>query len=152
MHEEVPAVAAGGGAAGKHPEKQPPPRKEQSPNFLPGLRGDLLGHQLPQGGQRPGQWVLGYALTHPKLQRCDLSQALSGWLSQVCLRPSLGPGGSDDKESACRAGDRGSIPGLGRCPGGGRGNPLQYSCLENPHGQRSLAGCSPRVAESEATE
>ena len=40
-------------------------------------------------------------------------------------------------------GDLGSIPGLGRSPGGGHGNPLQYSCLENPHGQRSLAGCSP---------
>ena len=35
------------------------------------------------------------------------------------------------------------IPGLGRSPGGGHGNPLQYSCLENPHGQRSLVGCSP---------
>ena len=34
--------------------------------------------------------------------------------------------------------DMGSIPGLGRFPGGGHGNPLQYSCLENPHGQRSL--------------
>ena len=34
----------------------------------------------------------------------------------------------------------GSIPGLGRSPGGGQGNPLQYSCLENPHGQRSLVG------------
>jgi len=36
-----------------------------------------------------------------------------------------------------------SIPGSGRSPGGGRGKPLQYSCLENPHGQRSLAGYSP---------
>ena len=36
-----------------------------------------------------------------------------------------------------------SIPGLGRSPGGGYGNPLQYFCLENPHEQRSLAGCSP---------
>ena len=36
--------------------------------------------------------------------------------------------------------DVGSIPGLGRSPGGGRGNPLQYSCLENPHGQSSLGG------------
>ena len=35
--------------------------------------------------------------------------------------------------------DSGSIPGSGRSPGGGHGNPLQYSCLENPHGQRSLA-------------
>ena len=39
--------------------------------------------------------------------------------------------------------DTGSIPGLGRSLGGGHGNPLQYSCLENPHGQRSLAGYSP---------
>ena len=37
----------------------------------------------------------------------------------------------------------GTIPGWGRSPGGGHGNPLQYSCLENPHGQRSLAGYSP---------
>ena len=42
------------------------------------------------------------------------------------------PGGSDGKESACNAGDKGSIPGLGRSPGEGHGNPLQYSCLENP--------------------
>ena len=43
------------------------------------------------------------------------------------------------KESACNAGDLGSIPGLGRSPGEGHGNPLQYSCLENPHGQKSLS-------------
>ena len=42
------------------------------------------------------------------------------------------PGGSDGKESACGAGDLGLIPGSGRSPGGGHGNPLQYSCLENP--------------------
>ena len=42
------------------------------------------------------------------------------------------PGGSGSKESACNAGDLGSIPGLGRSPGGGHVNPLQYSCLENP--------------------
>ena len=51
--------------------------------------------------------------------------------------------GSDGKESACNAGDLGLIPGLGRSPGGGHGNPLQYSCLENPHGQKGLMGCSP---------
>ena len=39
--------------------------------------------------------------------------------------------------------DAGLIPGSGRSPGGGHGNPLQYSCLENPHGQRRLAGYSP---------
>ena len=47
-----------------------------------------------------------------------------------------------NKESACNAGNLGSIPGLGRSPGGGHGNPLQYSCLENPHGQRSRVGYS----------
>ena len=41
-------------------------------------------------------------------------------------------GGSDGKESTCNVGDRDSIPGLARSPGGGHGNPLQYSCLENP--------------------
>ena len=42
------------------------------------------------------------------------------------------PGGSSGKESACNAGDTISIPGSGRSPGKGHGNPLQYSCLENP--------------------
>ena len=42
------------------------------------------------------------------------------------------PGGSEVKASACNAGDVGSIPGLGRSPGKENGNPLQYSCLENP--------------------
>ena len=41
-------------------------------------------------------------------------------------------GGSEGKESSCNAGDQGSIPGSGRSPGEGNGNPLQYSCLENP--------------------
>ena len=51
-------------------------------------------------------------------------------------------GGSDGKESACNAGDPRSIPVLGRSPAGGYGNPLQYSCLENSHGRRNLAGYS----------
>ena len=53
------------------------------------------------------------------------------------------PGGSVGTESACNVGDLGSVPGLGRSPGRGHGNPLQYSCLENPHGQRSLVSYSP---------
>ena len=44
------------------------------------------------------------------------------------------PGGSEGKESAYNAGDQGSIPALGRSPGEGNGNPLQYSCLENTVG------------------
>ena len=62
-------------------------------------------------------------------------------------------GGSDGKESTCNVGGLGLIPGLGRSPGEGHGNPLQYSCLENPHGQRSLAGYRPwGRKESDKTE
>ena len=39
--------------------------------------------------------------------------------------------------------DAGLIPGSGRSPGGGNGNPFQYPCLENPHGQRNLGGYNP---------
>ena len=59
------------------------------------------------------------------------------------------PGGSDGKESACNSGDLGLIPGLGKSPRGGHGNPLQYSCLENPHGQRSLASYVCGVTKSQ---
>ena len=53
------------------------------------------------------------------------------------------PGGSDYKESACNAGDLGSIPGLEGFPGGGHGYPLQHFYMENSQEQRSLAGYSP---------
>ena len=50
----------------------------------------------------------------------------------ICILEKMGfPGGSTGKESACNAWDLGSIPGLGRCPGEGKGYPLQYSGLEN---------------------
>ena len=63
------------------------------------------------------------------------------------------PGGSEGKASACNAGDPGLIPGSGRSPGEGNGNPLQYSCLENPHGQTCLAGPSSwSRKESDTTE
>ena len=61
-------------------------------------------------------------------------------------------GGSNGKESACNVGNLGLIAGLGRSLGEGHGNPLQYSCLENPHGHRSLAGYNPQGhKESDAT-
>ena len=54
------------------------------------------------------------------------------------------PGGADSKESACSAGELGSIPGLGRSPGEGNGGPFQYSCLRNPmdrgHWQATVCG------------
>ena len=53
------------------------------------------------------------------------------------------PLGSDGKESARNEGDLSSIPGLGSSPGGGHDNPVQYSCLESSHGQRSLEGYNP---------
>ena len=63
------------------------------------------------------------------------------------------PGGSVGKESTCSAEDLGLIPGLGRCPVRGHGNPFQYPCLENPHGQRSMVGCSSWDGkESDTTE
>ena len=58
------------------------------------------------------------------------------------------PGGSDGKESTYNMGDLGSIPGLGRSPGGRHGNPLQYFCLENPMERGDLWAIVHRVAKS----
>ena len=58
-------------------------------------------------------------------------------VSQVALVVKKPPANAEDIR------DTGSIPGSGRSPGGGHGTPLQYSCLENPHGQRSMVGYSP---------
>ena len=60
---------------------------------------------------------------------------LKVWASLVVLVVKNLPANAGDSR------DVGSIPESGRSPGGGHGNPLQYSCLKNPHGQRSLAGC-----------
>ena len=71
----------------------------------------------------------------PCAQKDGMSEAATGPFVQIRKAypfSSSFPGGSDGKESACNAGDPGSIPGLGRSPGEGNGNPLQYSCLENP--------------------
>ena len=58
------------------------------------------------------------------------------------------PGGSEVKASACNVGDLGSIPGLGRSPGEGNGNPVQYSCLENPMYGEAWWATVHRVANS----
>jgi len=77
----------------------------------------------------------------------------AGYLLQYSWVP---PGGADGKESTCNEGELGSIPGLGRSqssPGEGKDYPLQYSCLENPQGKRSLVGHSPQShKESDMTE
>ena len=95
------------------------------------------------------------------LQICRMSEhiwnprgdILWGFLNKGYYRDIQGfPVGSDGKQPACSAGDLGSIPGLGRS-GGGHGNPLQYSCLEKPQRQRSLAGYSSwSHKESDTTE
>ena len=71
-------------------------------------------------------WAVNYGVTRSwtRLKRLSSSSSSSIYVSF--------PAGSDSKESACSAGNLGSIPGLGRSPGEGNGNPLQYSCLENP--------------------
>ena len=76
---------------------------------------------IPGSGRSPGEGI-GYQLQY-------------SWASLVAQLV---------KQSACHVGDLGLIPELGRSPGGGgHGNPPQYSCLESPHGQRSLAVYSP---------
>ena len=88
----------------------------------------------------------------PSLQNCEKFNSLFKQRGLFYFAMAT-PGGSDGKESACNAGDLGLIPGSGRSPGGGHGNPLQYSCLENPHGQRSLTSYSPwGRKESDMTE
>ena len=62
------------------------------------------------------------------------------------------PGGSDGKQSACNAGDPGSIPGSGRSPGEGNGNPLQCSCLENSMDRRAWWASVHGDAELDTTE
>ena len=62
------------------------------------------------------------------------------------------PGGSVSKESTCNAGDLGSIPGSGRAPEEGNGNPVQYSCLENPMNGKAWWAAVHGVTESGMTE
>ena len=74
----------------------------------------------------------------------------------MCVCVYIGfPGGTMGKEPTCNAGDirdMGSMPGSGRSPGGGHGNPLQYSCLENSMDRRASWATVHRVAESDMNE
>ena len=85
---------------------------------------------------------------------CGMRLLVEEW-SRFRKRPGGFPGGSDSKASVYNVRDLGSIPGLGRFPGEGNGNPLQYSCLKNPMGGgawcRLLSMGSQRVAHDWAT-
>ena len=88
-------------------------------------------------------------IIHPKsISQCPAEHIFSIKISTflfAIIIPSPGfPGGSGGKKYTRNAGDLSSISGLGRSPAGGHGNLLQSSCLENPLGQRSLAGYSPQ--------
>ena len=76
---------------------------------------------------------------------------LAGSKCAVSLEIRGFPGGSDGKASACNLGDPGSITGSGRSPGEGNGNPLQYSCLENPKERRAGQATVHGVARSGMT-
>ena len=115
-----------------------------------------MDHQCPQTTMRPilnkklalvtyenktikFPMVLGKAV----LLRITWAEELAHWKRLWCF-----PGSSEVKASACNAGDLGSIPGLGRSPGEGNGNPLQYSCLENPMDGGAWWATVHRVAKS----
>ena len=122
------------------------PVHHQLPEFTethtsPYLKWNTAGRVIPQGqGQGPKSchWLDRYRITRAE----NKSTAPSKGREKFGKRwDEKNPGNlafstykarsSDSKESACNAGDLGSIPGLGRSVGGGHGNPLQYSCLEN---------------------
>ena len=99
--------------------------------FSGGRNSNLLQCSCLENPRDGGAWwaaVYGVAQSQTRLKRLSSM----GFL-----------GSSAGKESACNAGDPGSFPGSGSSFGEGIGYPLQYSCLENLHGQRSLAGYSP---------
>ena len=84
----------------------------------------------------------------PQESTCNAGPRLDSWVGKIRWRGIGYPlqyswASLVAQESTCNAGDLDSIPGLGRSPGGGHGNPLQYSCLDNPQGQGSLVGSSP---------
>ena len=105
-----------------------------------------------QSSLDPFQPPESYFILNSALRVASTSLYLVREHDSACWSTLAFPGGSDSKASAYNE-DPGSIPGLGRSPGEGNGNPLQYSSLEKSHGQRSLVGYSPsqRVRRDWAT-
>ena len=112
--------------------ENPPANAEdiEDVDSIPGLgrspgrgHGNPLQYSCLENPRDGGAWwaaIYGVAQSRTRLKRLSSSRIKMGF-----------PGGSDAKESACNEGDLNSIPGLGRSPEGGHGNPLQYSGLEN---------------------
>ena len=100
------------------------------------LEEDLATHssvlvwRIPMDGE--AWWATVHGVTKSQTRLSNRTELNNSLAAQMVKNP-----------SACNEGDLGSVPGLGRSPGGEHGNPLQYSCLENPHGWRSLVGYSP---------
>ena len=116
-------------------------RKGNGENKTEGLRQSGLVYLVPRAGSHteegvPREWMKGVRSEFSggnswsvEKSTDEERQTLARTISATDL---VFPSGSDGKESACKAGDLGSTPGLGRSPGGGNGNRFQYSCLENP--------------------
>ena len=90
------------------------------------------GNTASQSSLDPFQPPKSYFILNSSLRVASTSLYLVREHNGACWSTMDFPGGSDGKASAYNVEDPGSIPGLGRSPGEGNGNPLQYSCLENP--------------------
>ena len=141
--------------------------KSMFPQLCVSSGGSMVGKWRPP----PGGLMLYPGLLHPEplpLQQSTadlclhrrhsntvLTQSLWGLWVLVCiyiqnyLESEVCPGGSEVKASACNVGDLGLIPGSRRSPGEGNGNPLQYSCLENPMDGEDWRSTVHRVAKSQ---
>ena len=127
---EVKASACSSGDPGSIPEwGRSPGEGNGSP-----LQCSCLGNPMEEGVW----WATVHGGAKSRTRLSDFTYAVSWGF----------PGGSDSKESACNAEDLSSIPGLGRSPGVGNGNPLQYSCLENPMDRGAWQATVQRVEKS----
>ena len=122
------------------------PLRWLSRQSLPAMRGARVQSVGKSPGKRNGSpfqylaWGVPWTEETGGLQSMGSHTVRHIWVTNTFTSLS---GGSNGKEFACNEEDLGSIPGLGRSPEGGHGNPLQYTCLENPDRWRSLTGYSP---------